>query len=188
MPTYRKPANSALRVSIDQHKGLQPTRAHQDPKAGDLHVPIHNVASRAGLSLRRNRERIDVGFCKPKPILAHVLRPFCLPYDQGGTDRAGNQGVSGTGELDGFSGSFGEYRKSLILRRSFNCLGQPPFSGRPRMILVHNHPSGDPTPSKADIDVTREIVKAAKPIGVTVHDHLIIGRRGHTSLKDLGLL
>ena len=56
------------------------------------------------------------------------------------------------------------------------------------MILVHNHPSGDPTPSKADIDVTREIVKAAKPIGVTVHDHLIIGRGGHTSLRDLGLL
>ena len=56
------------------------------------------------------------------------------------------------------------------------------------LILVHNHPSGDPTPSKADIDVTREIIKAAKPIGVTVHDHLIIGRGRHTSLKDLGLL
>ena len=56
------------------------------------------------------------------------------------------------------------------------------------LILVHNHPSGDPTPSKADIAVTRDIVSAAKPLGVTVHDHLIIGRGGHTSLKDLGLL
>jgi DNA repair protein RadC len=56
------------------------------------------------------------------------------------------------------------------------------------LILVHNHPSGDPTPSKADIDVTRDIVAAAKPIGVTVHDHLIIGRGRHTSLRDLGLL
>jgi DNA repair protein RadC len=56
------------------------------------------------------------------------------------------------------------------------------------LILVHNHPSGDPTPSKADIAVTRDIVKAAGPVGVTVHDHLIIGRGRHTSLRDLGLL
>jgi DNA repair protein RadC len=56
------------------------------------------------------------------------------------------------------------------------------------VILVHNHPSGDPTPSKADIAVTRDIVNAAKPLGVTVHDHLIIGRGRHTSLRDLGLL
>jgi len=56
------------------------------------------------------------------------------------------------------------------------------------LILVHNHPSGDPTPSKADIAVTRDIISAAKPLGVTVHNHLIIGRGRHTSLKDLGLL
>jgi DNA repair protein RadC len=56
------------------------------------------------------------------------------------------------------------------------------------LILVHNHPSGDPTPSKADIAVTRDIVKAAAPLGVTVHDHLIIGRGRHTSLRDMGLL
>jgi DNA repair protein RadC len=56
------------------------------------------------------------------------------------------------------------------------------------LILVHNHPSGDPTPSKADIAVTRDIVKAAQPLGLTVHDHLIIGRGRHTSLRDLGLL
>jgi len=56
------------------------------------------------------------------------------------------------------------------------------------LILVHNHPSGDPTPSKADIAVTRDIVKAAAPLGVTVHDHLIIGRGRHTSLRDLGLI
>jgi DNA repair protein RadC len=56
------------------------------------------------------------------------------------------------------------------------------------LILVHNHPSGDPTPSKADIEVTRDIIAAAKPIGVTVHDHLIIGRGRHTSLRDLGVI
>jgi DNA repair protein RadC len=56
------------------------------------------------------------------------------------------------------------------------------------LILVHNHPSGDPTPSTADISVTRDIIKAAQPLGVTVHDHLIIGRGRHTSLRDLGLI
>jgi DNA repair protein RadC len=56
------------------------------------------------------------------------------------------------------------------------------------MILVHNHPSGDPTPSKADITVTQDIKKAAPPLGVVLHDHVIIGRNGHTSLRDLGLI
>ncbi|MGD9617586.1 MAG: DNA repair protein RadC [Alphaproteobacteria bacterium] len=56
------------------------------------------------------------------------------------------------------------------------------------LILVHNHPSGDPTPSKDDIAVTLDIVKAAKPLGVAVHDHLIIGRGRHTSLRDMGIL
>jgi DNA repair protein RadC len=60
--------------------------------------------------------------------------------------------------------------------------------GASALILVHNHPSGDPTPSKADIAVTKDIVKAAQPLGVTVHDHLIIGRGHHASLRDLGLL
>ena len=60
--------------------------------------------------------------------------------------------------------------------------------GAAAMILVHNHPSGDPTPSKADIAVTLDIKKAAAPLGVTLHDHIIIGRNGHTSLHDLGLI
>jgi DNA repair protein RadC len=60
--------------------------------------------------------------------------------------------------------------------------------GASALILVHNHPSGDPTPSKADIAVTKDIVRAAAPLGVTVHDHLIIGRGHHSSLRDLGLI
>jgi DNA repair protein RadC len=56
------------------------------------------------------------------------------------------------------------------------------------IILVHNHPSGDPTPSKADITMTREIVTAAKALSIAVHDHLVIGRGGHASFKSLGLL
>ncbi|MDX2258728.1 MAG: DNA repair protein RadC [Hyphomicrobiaceae bacterium] len=53
------------------------------------------------------------------------------------------------------------------------------------LILVHNHPSGDPTPSRADIDMTRLIIEAGRPLGVTVHDHIIVGRGGHASLKAL---
>jgi DNA repair protein RadC len=56
------------------------------------------------------------------------------------------------------------------------------------VILVHNHPSGDPAPSKADIEITRQVAKAAAAVNVTVHDHLIVGRSGHTSFKTLGLL
>ena len=56
------------------------------------------------------------------------------------------------------------------------------------IILVHNHPSGDPTPSRADIEMTREIVSAAKALRITVHDHLVVGRGGTASFKALGLL
>jgi DNA repair protein RadC len=60
--------------------------------------------------------------------------------------------------------------------------------GASALILVHNHPCGDPTPSAADVATTRDIVKAAAPLGVTVHDHVIIGRSRYTSLRDLGLI
>jgi DNA repair protein RadC len=56
------------------------------------------------------------------------------------------------------------------------------------VILVHNHPSGDPTPSRADIDMTRAIVEVARPLGISVHDHLIVGKDGHASLKGLKLI
>jgi DNA repair protein RadC len=56
------------------------------------------------------------------------------------------------------------------------------------IVLVHNHPSGDPTPSRADIDMTRQIVDIAQPLGIAVHDHIIVGRNGHASLKGLRLI
>jgi DNA repair protein RadC len=56
------------------------------------------------------------------------------------------------------------------------------------VILVHNHPSGDPTPSRADIDMTRTIIETAKPLGIAVHDHIIIGKNGHVSMKGLQLI
>jgi DNA repair protein RadC len=56
------------------------------------------------------------------------------------------------------------------------------------IILVHNHPSGDPTPSRADLEMTREIVAAGKALRIAVHDHIVVGRGGHTSFKALGLM
>ena len=56
------------------------------------------------------------------------------------------------------------------------------------LILVHNHPSGDPTPSRADIDMTKQIADAARPLGVSIHDHIIVGRDGHASFRALRLI
>jgi DNA repair protein RadC len=56
------------------------------------------------------------------------------------------------------------------------------------LILVHNHPSGDPTPSRADIQMTQSIVEIAKPLGIAVHDHIIVGKEGHASFKGLKLI
>jgi DNA repair protein RadC len=60
--------------------------------------------------------------------------------------------------------------------------------GATALIMVHNHPSGDPTPSKADIDMTNEVKDAGAKLGITLHDHLIMTKAGHSSFKDMGLL
>jgi DNA repair protein RadC len=60
--------------------------------------------------------------------------------------------------------------------------------GSAAIILVHNHPSGDPSPSKQDIALTREVVQAGKPLGISVHDHIVIGTKGHSSMRAMGLL
>ena len=60
--------------------------------------------------------------------------------------------------------------------------------GASAIIMLHNHPSGDPTPSQDDIAMTREVAAAADKLGIALHDHVIIGRKGHASLRGLGLL
>ena len=56
------------------------------------------------------------------------------------------------------------------------------------LILVHNHPSGDPQPSRADIEITRKLADAARLLDITIHDHLVIGTSGHSSMRALGLI
>jgi DNA repair protein RadC len=63
-----------------------------------------------------------------------------------------------------------------VLRRAMDL-------GSAALILVHNHPSGDPSPSRQDIALTREIAAAGKPLGVAVHDHVIVGSSGHVSMR-----
>jgi DNA repair protein RadC len=60
--------------------------------------------------------------------------------------------------------------------------------GSAALILVHNHPSGDPAPSRADIEITRQIAEAGKRLGIAVHDHVVIGAQGHASLRAQGLI
>ena len=60
--------------------------------------------------------------------------------------------------------------------------------GASALILVHNHPSGNPEPSRADIRITQAIAEAGRPLGITVHDHVIVGREGHVSLRSKGVI
>ena len=60
--------------------------------------------------------------------------------------------------------------------------------GASALILVHNHPSGSPEPSRADIQITKKIAEAGRLLGVIVHDHIIIGHEGHVSLRAKGLI
>lgn len=68
-----------------------------------------------------------------------------------------------------------------VIRKAFDI-------GATALILVHNHPSGNPEPSRADIAITQRIAEAGRLLGVTVHDHVIVGRNGHTSLRSKGLI
>lgn len=68
-----------------------------------------------------------------------------------------------------------------IVRRALDCHATA-------LIIVHNHPSGDPSPSQQDIKLTRELIEAARHLRISVHDHVIIGAKGHSSLRALGLI
>lgn len=109
--------------------------------------------------------------------------------------------AAGFAEIEEFRLLFLDRRNALIAdeRQQTGTIDQAPVYprevvrralalGASALIMVHNHPSGDTTPSRADIDMTRAVAKAAAAVGVTVHDHVVIGRGRHSSFKNLGLL
>jgi DNA repair protein RadC len=61
-------------------------------------------------------------------------------------------------------------------------------AGVPECLMVHNHPSGDPTPSRDDVAMTKAVAAAAEKLGILLHDHLVVGRKGHRSLRALKLI
>lgn len=84
--------------------------------------------------------------------------------------------VQGTGSIDAAPA----YPREIVARAL--------ELGAAALILVHNHPSGDPQPSEVDVALTREVVAAARPLGIAVHDHVIVARQGYVSLKNAGLM
>jgi DNA repair protein RadC len=68
-----------------------------------------------------------------------------------------------------------------IMRRALDCQASA-------LIIVHNHPSGDPSPSQQDIRLTKELVEAGRHMRISVHDHVIVGSKGHSSLRSMGLI
>ena len=90
------------------------------------------------------------------------------------------------GELCGHrvSGGAGSSSVSARYRHLFEHAFRMQAKG---FVLVHNHPSGDPAPSSADVQMTRQIADIAKPLGITVHDHIIVGKSTHTSLRGMKL-
>jgi RadC-like JAB domain len=90
----------------------------------------------------------------------------------------------------GLSETATNYRPQLLspaaFRKSIFCKSVHAIERLHR--LMHNHPSGDPTPSHADIQMTQQIIAVANPLGISVHDHIIVGKEGHASLKGLKLI
>jgi DNA repair protein RadC len=117
----------------------------------------------------------------PKPVLRfRIVHVFAMPGVLGGHLNSGNMLIRDELVSEGSIDQAAVYVREVI-RRAMDL-------GSAAIILVHNHPSGDPKPSKQDIALTRDMVEAGRHFGISVHDHVIIGAQGHSSMRALGLL
>jgi DNA repair protein RadC len=115
-----------------------------------------------------------IDYCRA--TMAHETREhFRLLFLNRKNELIGDE-VQGTGTVD----QTPAYPREIV-RRALEL-------GATAIILVHNHPSGDPSPSKADIVLTRQVIDAAKPFNITIHDHVIVAKSGHSSMREMGLL
>ncbi|MGH7126858.1 MAG: RadC family protein [Stellaceae bacterium] len=181
-----KPLAKAL---IQRFRGLggvlsaEPDSLLAIPGMGEASVAALKAVREAGLRLLRAE-------VAKRPVLSswQQLLDYC-------------QAAAGHAEVEEFRLLFLDRKNALIAdeRQQRGTIDHTPVYprevvkralelGASALIMVHNHPSGDPTPSKADIEMTREVQKAAAGLGVTLHDHVILGRGRHSSLKSLGLI
>ncbi len=181
-----KPLAKALVARFRSFAGVlsaEPDSLLAIPGMGEASVAALKAVREAGLRLLR----ADVA---NRPVLSswQQLLAYC-------------QAAAGYAEVEEFRLLFLDRKNALIAdeRQQRGTIDHTPVYprevvkralelGASALIMVHNHPSGDPTPSKADIEMTREVQKAAAVLGVILHDHVILGRGRHTSLKSLGLI
>ena len=161
----------------------EPARIREVGGAGDAVVAALKTVEAA--MLRALRERME-----EKPALANwqAVLDYCKAAMQHNAieifrviylDRK-NRVIADEAQQSGTVDSAPVYPREVV-RRALDL-------GAVSVILAHNHPSGDPTPSRQDIAVTKQVIEAAQPLGIEVHDHLVIGRDGHASFKEMHLI
>ena len=170
--------------SISEVLGAPPTRLAEVKGLGETSITHLKVVQ--AVAKRYGRDQIDV----EKPILSSwtQLIDYCrsaMAYESVEQFRIlfldkKNRLIADEVQQVGTVDHTPVYPREVI-RRSLELSASA-------LILVHNHPSGDPSPSAADVRMTREIAEIAKPLGIVLHDHIIIGRAGHASLRGLKLI
>jgi len=161
-------------------------------RAPDARLAQHGLTDGVRVALRSIGELAERGLkaqIRSKPVLSHWENVIAYCQAAMGAEREEqfrllfldnkNQLMSDEVQHRGTINHTAAYPREIV-RRALDL-------GASAVILVHNHPSGDPTPSQADIRLTKDIIAAAQPLGIRIHDHLIIGRGQHASLKALGL-
>src|SRR5262245_5137708 len=102
-------------------------------------------------------------------------------------ERAKQIPVPSAPHMSAFAVAIGGVKRTSHFAAHMSASDPKRTSCRP-VVLMHNHPGGDPTPSRADIEMTRVIVEIAKQFGIAIQDHIIVGKQGHASLKELKLI
>ena len=164
--------------------GAAPERLHEFPGLGEITISGLKVVQAVAQRYARDRIVPDmpilgswsalIDYCRSQMAFEQVEQFRILFLDK--KNRLIADEVQQTGTIDHTP----VYPREVI-KRSLELSATA-------VILVHNHPSGDPAPSAADVQMTRAIGDIAKPLGITVHDHIIIGKAGHASLKGLKLI
>lgn len=166
----------AAAFSADEFTQLQstgdvrPVRVMRAARSAMLHILRHDMASRPLLGSHQatlDYLRLDMAHAPVEQLRVLYLNAANLLIH----DEVVTRGTIDQAPL---------YARE-IMRRAIGC-------GATAVILVHNHPSGDPKPSKGDLLATAKVVEAGRSLDVTVHDHFIVAERGTTSLRELGYL